>query len=156
MTETWLAKNESQTMADLLNSLQDYAIYHHPRHGRGGAATIIRKGFSVKKNPWTHYKSFEILDLNVSLKYKSFWMLTVYWSPPSKKNKLSTSMFFSDFSDLLEGLLMSLHNLMSTKWLYDVYNVLCLCWSLSLSATLLASSNAVNCGAECVSFHRQL
>ena len=48
------------------------------------------------------FRSFEHIDL--SLVYGNFnaRLIIVYRPPPSKKNKLTTAMFFTDFSELIE------------------------------------------------------
>ena len=98
ITETWLSKHDYHTSNGLLNSLKDYDLYHRPRHGRGGGfGAIVRKGFTVSENPSTDYKSFEYVDLNISLKQESFRLLAVYRPPPSKKNKLTSTMLFLVF-----------------------------------------------------------
>ena len=52
VTESWLTSNDSITIADLTNSLEDYALHHLPRSTRrgGGLAVIARKGLHVSRN----------------------------------------------------------------------------------------------------------
>ena len=52
VTESWLTSNDSITIADLTNSLEDYALHHLPRSTRrgGGLAVIVRKGLHVSRN----------------------------------------------------------------------------------------------------------
>ena len=49
VTESWLTSNDSITIADLTNSLEDYAFHHLPRSTRrgDGLAVIARKGLHV-------------------------------------------------------------------------------------------------------------
>ena len=53
VTESWLTSNDSITIANLTNSLEDYAVYHLPRSTRrgGGLAVIARKGRSWLLHP---------------------------------------------------------------------------------------------------------
>lgn len=53
------------------------------------------------------FKSFEHINLNVVSGKLNTRLIVIYRPPPSKKNKLTTSMFFTEFHDLLE--LMSQH-----------------------------------------------
>ena len=52
VTELWLTSNDSITIADLTNSLEDYALHHLPRSTRrgDGLAVIVRKGLHVSRN----------------------------------------------------------------------------------------------------------
>ena len=53
VTESWLTSNDSIIIANLTNSLEDYAVYHLPRSTRrgGGLAVIARKGRSWLLHP---------------------------------------------------------------------------------------------------------
>ena len=87
VTESWLAANDSITIADLTNSLKDYAVYHLPRstHRGGGLAVIARKGFQVTENEGCMFSTFEHFDLTITSGNKVFRLVTVYRPPPSKK-----------------------------------------------------------------------
>ena len=52
VTESWLTSNDSITIADLTNSLEDYAFHHLPRSTRrgDGLAVIAGKGPDVSRN----------------------------------------------------------------------------------------------------------
>jgi len=114
ITETWLTGNDHFTLADLMNTLQDYSIYNFPRTTcrGGGVAVVARKGLAVKQNQTTGFSSFEHLDLVVTSRNKSFRLLTIYRPPPSTKNKLTPDKFFSEFSILLEDLIAPPHHLL--------------------------------------------
>ena len=43
VTESWLTLNDSITIANLINSLKDYTVYHLPRSTRRGGEFIITK-----------------------------------------------------------------------------------------------------------------
>ena len=87
VTESWLAANDSITIADLTNSLKDYAVYHLPRSTRrgGGLAVIARKGFQVTENEGCMFSTFEHFDLTITSGNKVFRLVTVYRPPPSRK-----------------------------------------------------------------------
>ena len=48
VTESWLTSNDSITIADLTNSLEDYAFYHLPRSTRRGCYRT-QKGFMFRE-----------------------------------------------------------------------------------------------------------
>ena len=100
VTESWLNSNDSITIADLTNSLKDYAVYHLPSSTRrgGGLAVIVRKGLHVLRNESCILPSFEHFDLNIISGDKVYRLVTVYRPPPSKKNGFTVERFFSEFS----------------------------------------------------------
>lgn len=118
LTETWLNGNscDNQIIAELLDTLKDYVFHHLPRThtSGGGIGFLLRKGFNVKPNVVTNFKSFEYIDLNVTSQNSSFRLITLYRPPPSKKNKLSVDMFLRDFSSLLEVINLTPHKLIIT------------------------------------------
>ena len=116
VTETWLTRNDPFILADLVNTLQDYTVYSLPRASRGGGVAVIaRKGLGVKENKNSSISlSFEILDLTITSGNKQFRLITIYRPRATKKNKLTTQLFFSKFSKLLEDLIATPHKLMLT------------------------------------------
>ena len=64
VTESWLNSNDSITIADLTNSLEDYAVYHLPRSTRrgGGLAVIVRKGLHISRNAQDEIPCFRISE----------------------------------------------------------------------------------------------
>lgn len=100
ITETWLSAVTAvsdTTIAEILNTLQDYEFVHLPRStGKGGGVgVLLRKGFMVRQNEATSYTSMEYIDLSITWSNTLIRLITVYRPPPSKKNKLTTSLFFS-------------------------------------------------------------
>ena len=106
VTESWLTSNDSITIADLTNSLEDYAFHHLPSSTRrgGGLAVIARKGLHVSRNEGCIFSSFEHFDSTITSGNKVFRLLKVHLPPPSKKNGFIVEKFFSEFSALSEGL----------------------------------------------------
>ena len=100
VTESWLNSNDSITIADLTNSLEDYAVYHLPRSTRrgGGLAVIVRKGLHVSRNESCILSSFEHFYLNIISGDKVHRVVTVYRPLPSKKNGFTVERFFLEFS----------------------------------------------------------
>lgn len=108
ITETWLNGDDrdKRTISDISNTLIGYDIVHvrrKCRHG-GGVASIVRKVFIIAKNSTSNYKEMACLDINVNFGNRSLRLISVYRPPPSSKKKLTHSMFFDDFSCLIEDL----------------------------------------------------
>ena len=71
VTETWLSEIDYQnnnSVAEILNTLKDFAFYHVPRVNRagGGIGVFLRKGFSVSRNDTPLFSSMECMDLSIS------------------------------------------------------------------------------------------
>ena len=84
MTESWLTSNDSITIADLTNSLEDYAVYHLPRSTRrgGGLAVIARQGLHLSRNKGCILSSFKHFDLTITSGDKVYRLVTVYRPQP--------------------------------------------------------------------------
>ena len=87
VTESWLTSNDSITIADLTNSLEDYAFHHLPSSTRrgGGPAVTARKGLHVSRNEGCIFSSFEHFDSTITSGNKVFRLRKVHLPPPSKK-----------------------------------------------------------------------
>ena len=96
VTESWLTSNDSITIADLTNSLEDYAFHHLPSSTRrgGGLAVIARKGLHVSRNEGCIFSSFEHFDSTITSGNKVFRLLKVHLPPPSKKKRLYSRKVF--------------------------------------------------------------
>ena len=82
-------------IAEVINILQGYEFIHLPRPSRGGGVgLILKKGFKVKENPVTSFNTLESMNITISSNEADFRLVIVYRPPPSKKNKLTPSMFF--------------------------------------------------------------
>ena len=110
ITESWLGKNtDDSSITEILNRLKTYSFVHVSREsGKGGGVGVFySKQLSITMNSDNVFKSFEHINLNVVSGKLNTRLIVIYRPPPSKKNKLKTSMFFTEFHDLLE--LMSQH-----------------------------------------------
>ena len=111
LTETWLSSRytEHLSVAEITNTLQDYFFFHQPRMDKanGGVGLLLRKGFTVKVNEVFKYKSMEYMDFKITARDTSFRLLVIYRIHPSRKNKLTSPMFFEKFSTLLENLIVT-------------------------------------------------
>ena len=106
ITETWLkdCQRDIMFLADLENALPDFNILHSPRAGMpgGGVCVILRKGFKVDVNRGMDFASFEHMDITVECGGKLLRVIIIYRPPPSKKNRLIPSLFYEEFSQMIE------------------------------------------------------
>ena len=107
ITESWLTDDSrsDRALVDIRNTLPNFELHHIPRTSAkgGGVCMILRKGFTVTVNEGVAYSTLEHLDLTINVKSSSVRFFVVYRPPYSKKNRLTTRMFFSDFSTMLES-----------------------------------------------------
>ena len=96
-------------MAEVLNNLKDFEIHQVPRIDRsgGGVGILLRKAFKVTRNDSIPLPAMGYMDLTISHGTSSIRLVTIY-RPPSSKKKRSTpeAFFFTDFSMLLETLIL--------------------------------------------------
>ncbi len=105
ITETWLSTGDGDAcvIADLCPN--GYKFSHRPRGSKGGGVGILYKSsLSIKIQKVTKYKSFEHVQYILKSASKCFRICVVYRPPPSKKNKLTPSMFLEEFSAFLDEL----------------------------------------------------
>ena len=104
LTESWLRPRVDEAKcADLTPS--GYSIRSFPRPTRGGGlAVIYRDSLSPHITTSTHFSfnhsSFELAQVSFRLQHRVFHLLQQ--EQPSRKNKLTEFMFFSQFPDLLD------------------------------------------------------
>ena len=89
VTESWLTSNDSITIADLTNSLEDYAFYHLPRSTRRGCYRT-QKGFMFREIRLYFFLVRTFL-FSYHLWRQVLRLVTVYRPPPSKKNGFTVS-----------------------------------------------------------------
>lgn len=106
LTETWLrAEGDEPTISSLTPS--GYQTLSVPRPSKGGGIAIIFKDSLSPLLSLSHtlpfpHPSFEFAQLSLSLPHNPVTLACIYRPPPSSKNKLTNSMFFSDFDTLLD------------------------------------------------------
>ena len=97
ITESWLRESGDEAkLCDL--SPAGYSIRSFPRLSRGGGIAVL-----AKKNTFNcltfstildfDHSSFELVQATLTLQKRSVQFFCLYRPPPSKKNKLSHSMF---------------------------------------------------------------
>ena len=109
VTEAWLTGDhrDNHVLADIRTTLPGHDIHAAPRLGRpgGGVCIIFRKEFVTKEHVTWRFEAFECVDLLItSTNQTSFRLSTIYRPPRSKKNPITMTQFFNDFSVLLEDL----------------------------------------------------
>ena len=114
ITETWFTKNDSAVKVELCPI--GYKIVDHPRTGRtgGGTALIFRDTLNVKKVDGGQKDSFEFSEWIVTSSPHNARIFIVYRPPYSEDHKVSTSVFFDEFSDCLKSLLLCKEQLLIT------------------------------------------
>ena len=114
ITETWLTKNDSAFKVELCPN--GYKIADHPRTGRagGGTALIFRDSLKVKKAHSGQKDSLEFSEWIVTSSSHNARIAIVYRPLYLEDHKASTSVFFDEFSDYLESLLLCKEQLIIT------------------------------------------
>ena len=108
ITETWLTGTDKDNfpIADIQRTLPNYELYHiHRQHCRGGGVgVIVRNGLKVSFNTTLDFQSFEYMDMHISSGSTAFHLVIIYRPKPNSKNKLTPSLFFDEFTTLLESM----------------------------------------------------
>ena len=107
ITESWVDnEKKSYIDAELRSTLHQYEATHLSRPNRkgGGLSVITNSDLKVSVNKSECYRSFEVLDLNISSPQKPecFRVISIYRPPKSVVNKCSFSDFLEELSNLLE------------------------------------------------------
>ena len=82
-----------------------YLFHHVPRSGTargGGVGLLFRSCFNIKPQPCRKFISFECIELLLTSVGKTLSIIVVYRPPPSTTNGLTPTVFFDEFSTLLE------------------------------------------------------
>ena len=70
VTETWMSgcAYDSNTVAEILNTLKDFEFHDIPRQNRagGGVGILLRKGFTVLRRDCIPFTSMEYMDVVIS------------------------------------------------------------------------------------------
>ena len=106
ITETWLNyRGDEAKIAELAPS--GYSARSFPRRSRGGGlAVVFRDTLSTNLTFKTKFdfdhSSFELIQVSVTLQTSALHFLCMYRPPPSRKNKLTDSLFSEQFPDLID------------------------------------------------------
>ena len=107
ITESWLKADESSDFVSRDIAPNRYGFLHCPRpNGTGGSLAVLYKStmkIELLKTPQP-YKSFELMELLLHSFTPKTNMMIIYRPPPSSNcnNQLTPSLFFDEFSQLLE------------------------------------------------------
>ena len=107
VTETWLDKDDNAKAVKKDITPAGFICVHLPRPaGRGGGIGIIhKKQLDVRLQDITTFQSFEHMELLIKSFGKWIRVLVVNHPPPSATNKLTASLFLSEFITLLEKII---------------------------------------------------
>ena len=114
ITETWLTEDDAAVRVEL--NLDGYNFLDHPREGRcgGGTGLIFRDSLRVKKVEAGEKSSFEFSEWTVTTVSNCIRLFIIYRPPYSDKRKLPTTVFFREYSDYLESVLLSKEQILFT------------------------------------------
>ena len=105
LTETWLKSDEDKANWTVKEMTPNgFSMCHKPRKtGKGGGVGLVFKNsLQMKSHKAPKFKSFEYFKNILQSTGKTFNIVTIYRPPPSKANKLTTSIFLKEFSTFLE------------------------------------------------------
>ena len=103
LTETWLYSNGDEAYIAAMTPA-GYEFRSFPRTGSrgGGIGFVTRTTMSACISfRALDYRSFEAVEMRLSLDHVPVVFVCLYRPPPSKRNKLTNSMFLEEFPELL-------------------------------------------------------
>ena len=107
VTETWLKDVDTVSIAAL--SPPGYSFKNLPRQSNrmgGGTGIMFNTNFKVTLIDGGEKRSFEYSEWNLTLLNRTIKTLAVYRPPYSQTHPVSSSVFFEEFSNLLESIVM--------------------------------------------------
>ena len=102
LTETWLNSGDEAFITELCP--EGFKFIHAPRNNKnrgGGVGLLFKKNLQMKKKLCDSFLSFECMDI-LLLNLINVRIFVIYRPPPSQVNGLSVSLFFAEFSQFLE------------------------------------------------------
>ena len=115
LTETWLTDKDCAHRAEVI--APGYKLYDHPRTGRtgGGTALMCRESITVTKVAVGEKRSFEFSEwIILGLGSRKIRIVIVYRLQYSPNHPVTTGVFFDEFSDYLESIILSSEPLLIT------------------------------------------
>ena len=106
ITETWLGTEIDKTVLSELVP-DGYAIHHISRNGQkgGGVAIIYKSNIYLKLLKFDQcFTHFERLECCFKTKNQKVRVCVVYRPPPSRKNNFKNTIFFNEWSEYLDRL----------------------------------------------------
>ena len=106
-TETWLNDLDNVHRASFKTSCYDFCDYPRQSNRKGGGIGILfRKDYKVSKSNCGEKLSFEFCDWLISWQNCRLRICTVYRPPYSDNHPVTTNVFFEEFSDYLESVVL--------------------------------------------------
>ncbi|KAK6180393.1 hypothetical protein SNE40_012558 [Patella caerulea] len=114
VTETWTQDGVHPIIGEITSSLDDFKFYHQPRKLRkgGGVGLLARSNLHIKLKTSNPFRSFQYLDASIHSSSQLFSTIIIYRPPYSDKNKWTVNDFLTEFSTLLEELIIRPGNLL--------------------------------------------
>ncbi len=103
-----------------------YWLFHHVTRKNtrgGGVGLLLKKYIKVKKQSQRIFSSFEYIDVTLNYRNTCTRMIIIYRPPPSKTNKLSSSIFFEEFCIFVEQLIILPGNILIADFNFHVDNI---------------------------------
>ena len=103
LTETWLYSHGDEAyIAAMTPAGYDFRSFPRVGSREGGVGFVTRTTLSTSLSfKPLDYRSFEAAEMRLSFDHVSVAVVCLYRPPPSKRNKLTNSMFLGEFSELL-------------------------------------------------------
>jgi len=108
ITESWLCKAGDEAILGSITP-PGYIIKSYPRPNRrgGGIAFLFRNSgvsINVRNIPPVQHSSYEVAAVDIKVNRFSIQIVCIYRPPPSKKNAATTTLFLTEFRDLVHHL----------------------------------------------------
>ena len=107
ITETWLTDDSSDEFYCRDICPEWYKIEQLPRNYAdvGGVALVYRRCFKVKKDVQTIHRSFELINIHITLACNhNLRLVVIYRAPPSLENGFTVRIFLEEFSSFWRDL----------------------------------------------------
>ena len=99
--ESWLKDDDDMEIGELQgNSFRYLSVPRKERQG-GGVACLFKSNLNIKKIDLPRHKTFECMELNLSLNGKTITIVTVYRPEPSANNRYTLTEFFDEFTEFM-------------------------------------------------------
>ena len=104
LTETWLNSDDEAFITEICP--EGFKFIHAPRNNNkrgGGVGLLFKNNLQMKKKLCDSFSSFECMNI-LLLNLINVRIFVIYRPPPSQVNGLTVSLFFAEFSQFLEDI----------------------------------------------------
>ena len=114
LTETWFTSDDAAAKVEC--TPPGYVLLDHPRVGRagGGTALLCRDNIRFSKEAAGEMSSFEFSEWIVTTADFRLRLAIIYRPPYSAAHPVTTGVFFTEFADYLESIILSSEPLLIT------------------------------------------